>query len=182
MPVTFTTISATTTEQGVEVAWRVASEQNISSYAVERSENGRDFYVIGTTPSKGNSTSEVAYSFMDTRPVDGTAYYRVKSIEQSGQGKYTNVVKVNSGKTLSMLSVYPNPVRSQLNINISNNATFGKATYAISNIQGKIIQQSYIQGINGIHQLDVSALAPGMYFITLTNLNGERLMEKFIRN
>jgi hypothetical protein len=182
MPVTFTTISASTTEQGVEVAWRVGSEQNISSYAVERSDNGRDFFLIGTTPSKGNSTSEVAYSYLDTRPLDGVTYYRVKSIEQSGQGKYTNVVKVNSSKTLSMLSLYPNPVRSQLNISISNNATFGKASYSISNIQGKIIQQSYIQGINGIHLLDVSSLAPGIYFITLTNQDGERLMEKFIKN
>jgi hypothetical protein len=181
LPVTFTAIAATVKAPGVEVEWKVASEQNIASYVVERSENGRDFNAIGTTPSKGSSTSEVVYSFMDLRPVTGIAYYRVKSVDIAGVNKYTAVVKINSSKQASMLSVYPNPVKAQLNLVVSNSETFGKASSVISNVQGKIIQLSYIQGSNGNYKIDVSSLTPGMYFITLTNNNGERLMEKFMK-
>jgi hypothetical protein len=179
LPVSFMTISATQKQQGVEVAWKLAFEQNIDAYTIERSENGRTFAAIGTVKSRGNSSTPVDYLFQDTKPVTGTVYYRVKSTDVSGDVKYSAVVKINAVKE-SLISFYPNPVKDQLKL-ITANLSLDKASVVVRNAQGKVILQQLLSGTTGNYSLDVSRLASGMYFITVVMVNGDRIPDKFIK-
>jgi asparagine N-glycosylation enzyme membrane subunit Stt3 len=179
MPLSFLSIKAIQKAQAVDISWKVAFEQGVSKYEVERSANGIDFSVIGTVNSKGNSNTPVEYGFPDTKPLEGVAYYRVKSIENGG-GKYSPIVKVNTINEKAAVSIYPNPVKDKLRISLQNHPSFEKGTITVRNSQGKTIMQVVNASVNG-YILDVDRLAPGMYILALTSNNGETLIEKFVK-
>jgi hypothetical protein len=181
LPVSFLGIAATAKNEGAEVKWKVAFEQNIENYNVERSENGRDFTVIATVSSKGNSSTAVEYSYFDAKAIAGTVYYRVRSNEKSGEKKYTAVVKLNSSKE-TLISLYPNPVKDNLQIQVSNPDSYKRATILIRNAQGKTVLQQIASSTAGKMNLNVSSLAAGMYVITVTNDKGESVNDKLIKN
>jgi len=181
LPVSFMNIAAVQKQDGAEISWKVAFEQEVENYQVERSSNGRDFNVIATVKSKGNSTNAVDYNYFDTKPINGTVYYRVKSNEKGGNSRFTAIVKLNSSKE-TMISVYPNPVKDNMKITIANSENFKKATVLIRNTQGKTVLQQSLTSASGYYNVNVSGLAPGMYLITVVNDKGDQLMEKFIKN
>lgn len=180
LPLSFLNIAAIAKQQGVEVSWKLAFEQNVTGYTVERSDNGREFSAIGTVPSRGNSNSPVDYSYTDGRAFNGAVYYRVKSNEASGAVKYSAVVRVNSSRQ-NMLSLYPNPARDQLTITFRGSSASDPATVSIQNAQGNTIIRKNIAGSNGNYNIDVSILPAGAYFITVVTSNGEKLMDKFLK-
>lgn len=180
MPVSFMNISATQKQEGVEVSWKVAYEQNVQDYSVERSDNGRDFKVIATVLSKGNSNAPVAYTYIDLQPLNGKGYYRVKSNEKSGETKYTAVVMVNSSKE-TLISVYPNPAKDNLQVQVSNPEMYKRVTILVRNAQGKTVIQQTAATVNGKVSINVSSLATGMYVISIINDKGESLMDKFVK-
>ena len=104
------TISAQEKNNAVQVNWTAKTETDMDRYELERSFNGTSFSRINTTTAVGNSPVAVNYSWLDANPQTGINFYRIKAIDKSGQVKYTNIVKVNFGKTDPSITVYPNPV------------------------------------------------------------------------
>ena len=72
------------------------------------------------------------------------------------------------------ISLYPNPAASTLNVSLPSNVTLKSAV--IHNILGQVVLQS-----SDTVQWDISALASGVHFITLTTDVGVRKL-KFIKN
>jgi hypothetical protein len=178
MPLSFLNINAINKEQGVEVAWKVAFELGVIKYLVERSENGRDFIVVGEVASKGNSNTPVDYKYFDTRPVKGIVYYRVKSVEAS-ESRCSAVVKLNGSVNQSPLVIYPNPVKDKLTIRYASNSLQLTGAVVIRNTEGKAVMQTVVS--NGSKSIDVSSLASGIYFLSLTTNTGQVLMDKFVK-
>jgi hypothetical protein len=179
LPVSFLGISATQKQQGVEVSWRLAFEQHIQSYSVQRSDNGRDFYLLSTVKSKGNSNVPVEYSYTDQKAVNGVAYYRIKSTDMSGEEKSSAVVKINSSKE-SLISLYPNPVKDVLKITTSN-INLDKSSVVVRNAQGKAVLSSPLAGSAGNYSITVSNLPSGLYFLEVRSGDGNRIVEKFMK-
>lgn len=180
LPLSFLNISATAKQAGVAVTWKVAFEQGVNKFVVERSRNGHDFEYAGEVASKGNSNVAVDYNFLDANALKGTSYYRVRSVENSG-GSYSEVVKVNASKQHNLISLYPNPAKEKLRLTMYDGGNSGGATVRISNAQGKTIIQLTNITTNG-YVIDVSNLPNGMYFLSVTGTNGEHMIEKFVKN
>ena len=180
MPLSFLNITAIKKEQGVDVSWRLAFEQDVIKYIVERSENGRDFMAIGEVVSKGNSTASVDYNYLDTRTTNNTVYYRIKSIEASAS-KFSAIVKLNGSFSKSPFTLYPNPAKDNLSIISSNNDLMGGGIAVVRNMEGKTVLQQSLSGGNGIKNLDVSKLAQGIYFLSITSRDGKVYLEKLIK-
>jgi hypothetical protein len=66
------------------------------------------------------------------------------------------------------LLIYPNPASNQVTISGSQNAI---NEVRLDNILGQnVLDQTYTDGVAGLKEnIDVSNLAPGMYFITVTS-------------
>jgi hypothetical protein len=74
--------------------------------------------------------------------------------------------------------IYPNPAKSQLFIH-SKGAAAELVDYKIFNIEGRLITGASLETNQGI---DISTLIPGMYFIKLGTISGNRIALKFIKN
>ena len=71
----------------------------------------------------------------------------------------------------NVLSIYPNPAYNVLYINATN------FTYGIFDLSGKLVQQNTGQNA----QIDISAIAPGVYTINLVDVTGNVAVQKFVK-
>ncbi len=89
----------------------------------------------------------------------------------------TEIIKSNK-----QIFLFPNPAKNHISLfisNMSNNAT--KNNLIISDIYGKFIEISVINNENGILDLDIEKLKPGIFFITINNENYSQTL-KFIKH
>jgi hypothetical protein len=79
-------------------------------------------------------------------------------------------IKVTKG---SYFSLSPNPASSKLNIDIDETS---KVEIQLENMLGQRLINQTLTNLK--NQIDIAHLSPGLYLLTLTNQNGEKLTEK----
>ncbi|MFM7217943.1 MAG: hypothetical protein ACKO1U_08000 [Bacteroidota bacterium] len=67
----------------VYLNWVSKSNSVDCIYVIERSTDGNEYEPVGLKEGIG-SPMELLYSWVDTKPVNGTAYYRIKQINDEG--------------------------------------------------------------------------------------------------
>lgn len=144
------------------LSWK-AEEQNVIRYEIEKSTDGISFVSIGSVPGQGDGTH--TYSFTESTPLQGNAFYRIKQTDADGKMSYSStiVLKIN---TLSSLTVYPNPVKNAVNISSTK-----KQTTVLFDASGKIIQ--ILSLTPGIRSLNTEYWNKGLYL--LKSENGETI-------
>ncbi len=81
-----------------------------------------------------------------------------------------NFVGVKEEESLLALSVFPNPANTELTLILPQSSSGVEAQ--ITDLQGKLIQSKTLERNSGLvneHKIDVSALAKGLYILTLTS-------------
>jgi hypothetical protein len=144
------------------VNFKVGNEINIHHYEVERSVDGRNYSRVGNVTAIGITD----YSFLDVNAPTTNLFYRVKSVENAGEGKYSAVAKLSAEKTTPGYEVAPNPiVGSEINVQFKNQLA-GKYQLKLYNNAGQQIQRTEVNhtGGNGTQTIQIpSALARGAY-------------------
>ena len=83
------------------------------------------------------------------------------------------------------ITLFPNPVSAELNIEFSDNATTsGHVEVLVFNANGQIVlrEESTVLGGNGaMIQVDLRALEPGHYLIQLQDANGSKNRANFVK-
>ncbi|MBN8545377.1 MAG: T9SS type A sorting domain-containing protein [Ignavibacteria bacterium] len=122
VPVELASFSASVVTNGVELKWTTATETNNFGFAIEKRNAGTEFTEIGFIKGHGTSTLINQYSFIDSKPLEGTVYYRLKQIDLDGSVNYSNEIMVdNSGMIdgFRLLGNYPNPFNPSTSISFS---------------------------------------------------------------
>lgn len=83
----------------VDIQWVTGYERNSDYYVVERSINGRDFEEVMRTEGAGKSNMEIRYFDIDSDPIEGVSYYRLKQTTTNGQHVYSGIVPVDFNPT-----------------------------------------------------------------------------------
>ncbi len=83
----------------------------------------------------------------------------------------------------STFGLYPVPAHDATTLSISTSQNQQKADYIIYDILGNVVTKKSLGLVSGIskHQVDISALANGIYFLEL-NVNGTTSSKKLIKN
>jgi uncharacterized delta-60 repeat protein len=84
-----------------------------------------------------------------------------------------NTLSNNEFDLNKQISLYPNPVKNQLNIDFQNNQ-INIDTYKIFDINGRIILNGNLS--NGLNQINVENISKGMYILNAGSIN-----KKFIK-
>ena len=143
--------------------WRTDSILAESFFSVEKSTNGIDYNVIGVTKNKGTGW----YEFLDDSPLKGKLFYRIR-LSSGLTDTYSQAVTTILSADVSC-KFYPNPVdkalivRNEFPLELQIADRFGKPLIA-----------EHLQA--GLKVIDVSALEPGPYIITLYQKDGNRLI------
>lgn len=162
LDVTLEDIAATNVEKANRIDWVVVQGTNDNYFVLERSVDGKHFDVLDKIPAK----TQEAYTYWDNTPLLGTNYYRLKIVAQGGKYQYSQVVsaQVTIGNGHLQIRAYPNPVTKTLQVN----APWGtQATIGIYDLAGRQLQE--IKVLTAVTDIDMSSLAPGVYFIKYKN-------------
>jgi hypothetical protein len=117
LPVNFSNISACRKNNNVLVTWRVDNEINIHHYELESSLDGRNFIKVSELPATGISN----YNMIDYNATKNALFYRVKSLSNTSDVKYSETVKINAALNLTNFIVAPNPItNNEINLQFKN--------------------------------------------------------------
>jgi hypothetical protein len=182
LPVSFVTINAYQAGSAVAVEWKMAAELNMKHYEVERSTDGINFSRVGLQTAIGNNNNNVSYKWIDNDPVTGSNFYRIRSVSNSGEIKYSEMVKVKITVEAGTITVYPNPVVAKL-VNIGF-IKMDKGLYQLRliNNMGQVVfvQKLAHAGGNTTLQVTLGAVAAGTYQLEIIKPDNTKTVKGLI--
>jgi hypothetical protein len=121
--------------------------------------------VIGTVNARSNNGGRVEYEFIDANPSPHVNYYRIRSLESTGNVNYSVIAKVDIGGNTASLALYPNPViDGQLMCKVNNLAKGRYFITIFNNLDQQVFQKSFDhQGGSLTELISVHRLKPGIY-------------------
>lgn len=167
LPVTITNFTATIQNKKTTLLqWQTESEQNLAGFTVERSTSSNNFFPIGYTAAKGNSSIKVNYAIIDPKPAFGINYYRLKMVDIDGKFVYSKIIPITITDASFTLILSPNPAKNILYINATGSNQ--NAMFIIIDGTGKKVSQvkAVLNGSTSIY-IDINTLAKGAYTLQL---------------
>jgi hypothetical protein len=173
-PLDIELISFMATKKGERalLQWQTATEINNDYFEIERSEDGKEFEVLSERISgAGTSHEKQSYTWVDTQPMTGINYYRLKQVDFDAGYTYSRVRSLYFEGNDVSLSVYPNPARNE--VTLSTGQKKGEVTLLVYDPNGKLVSnQSYEPGDwKTSTRLDLENMVEGMYMIVLKEGN-----------
>jgi hypothetical protein len=181
LPLTITSIKAYQVNKNVAVEWQTAYESNIKRYEVEKSADASSYAKANSTAAHNASANN--YCWLDTQPVSGYNYYRIKSVDNNGKAKYTEVVKVYTGTYTQEITVYPNPVTNNtINLQLVNQPA-GNYKVKLLNNMGQQVLEKDIEHVEGSSTELIpvkESIAKGIYQLQVSKPDNSIITNKLI--
>ncbi len=153
--------------------WVTASEFNVSRYEVEVARGNTDYQLnrfvkIGEVNSRGNSSTEQRYNFIDIENnKTGVRYYRLKIIDRDGSFKYSAIKAVVFNDEIKW-QVNPNPSAGVFQLLYQSSAAV-PVVIKVYDISGKLVKEQKVLADGFIQKvvIDITAsrFAPGLYLL-----------------
>jgi hypothetical protein len=183
LPVTIQNFEAKLQQGHVALNWSVM-EKDFSHYILQRSEDGKVYRDAGMIFSRNNGAGYGEYQYKDKNlsSSTNTIYYRLVMVDKTGEGTYSavKVVRLNKEQSLQ-LSVYPNPVSSQLQIAIPANWQNKPVMIEVISMSGMTVKAIQSSSAQSTEVIAVDALSKGSYVLRVRTQN-ESAQQKFIKN
>lgn len=166
----------------VKLNWTTALEVGVNSFEIQRSQDGTNFESLEKIPSKNTGLVENNYSFLDKLTPKGWLYYRLKTIENTGQIEYSPVRSVLlEDDNLGQFQVYPNPAKDILSIK-SLDGNEGIHEVRILDLLGREVMRSDVD-FSFQNSLDfeiANILSKGVYFVEINQSGIQKLNQKVV--
>lgn len=164
VPVKWVNFSGQRVDFTSQLSWTV-NETLVSSYEIERSEDGVNFTSLATLNGSNSNGNQHQYTYIDKNPSMGSNYYRIKLIDFTGAVSYSKIITVLFNNIGGSWAVYPNPARE--NIYVLSNDNVGVTQIYLTDISGKnIYKKTIVNSLRGDKiNIPVQHLARGIYTI-----------------
>lgn len=179
LPITLIEFNATLNDGYVDVAWATASETDNEFFTVERSVDGVNFEALDNIDGAGDSNERIDYKYVDTNPVLGISYYRLKQTDFDGQFTYSGIERVDNIPSHLSWSYYPNPTTGDLTIKVSEELFDGRVIFTITDLAGHQFSIPFTTRSSTI-EADMSSLVPGVYLLGV-QINGLKNVSRVIK-
>jgi hypothetical protein len=165
----------------VAITWKTAQEMKSNYFNIERSQDGRNWAVIGTMQAAGMSNTERTYRFTDNAPLpDGL--YRIAQHDLDGNRQYSVVVH-SSCDVKDNINLWPNPAQTTAWLSITTN-TGSPVTVKLYDSKGTLVYMRKATLTPGTNQLavPVDRLPKGMYNVAADFMNGTIKTLRLVKN
>jgi hypothetical protein len=163
LPVKLASFTAKNEGSVVNVDWSTVEESASERFEVQRSNDGKNWAVIGSVKAQGTSSVLTNYKFADIAPMNGQNLYRLRMIDVDGTFALSRIAQVSFDG--SVAKAYPNPASTVLNVR--NLPQSGVSTIRIYNLVGQLVKE-----VQNKETVDVSRLASGTYLVNTLYTNG----------
>lgn len=162
------------------IKWTTASETNNDYFVLSKSTDGIRFEEIAIIQGAGNSLEETGYLHIDKELAKGENYYQLIQVDFDGTRSNLGVRIVTVKGNDMDISIYPNPTRSDIMLNIQTIAS-NEIQVQLFNANGVLVK-NYTEDVEGMEEaklkIELDNLAKGIYFVRV--ISGEiELTDKF---
>ncbi|MFL5740523.1 MAG: GEVED domain-containing protein [Flavisolibacter sp.] len=160
----------------VDLQWHTSSEQGGTKYELQRSTDMIHWTDLHETVGMGGSGN---YSYTDASPLNGTSYYRLKTMNADGSVSFSKIENIMLESIFSY-TLSPNPTPGEVKLTITSDEK--KTAYVkMSDIMGRVVYQQTLTIEPGTKTLilPVTNLTNGMYSIQL-QVDSKMYNEKLI--
>ncbi|PCJ65240.1 MAG: hypothetical protein COA58_10295 [Bacteroidetes bacterium] len=141
-----------------QLNWVTASEINNYGFEIERSFDGLEFVKMGFVEGNNNSAELGTYDYLDKEVGNHqSVFYRLKQVDFNGSFEYSEIRKLRFEDDLKQLTVFPNPAKDELTVNMTDVIV----DYKVYSFNGLVLDIK----LNGSSKLDISSLSAGVYFL-----------------
>ena len=180
LPVKFAFFSAVRKKQQVILNWETATEIDNRGFFIQsksKNEEWKSIAFLSSKADRGNSSSNLNYSYTDVKINDNTSQYRLQQCDHDGKTEFSDIRSVKAEKLSIPILLYPNPAtRRKFRITMHN--TMSHYEIKVNDGAGNLVK--IYPGYTGTRLL-VDGLKKGFYLITVKDLSsGEIFIEKLI--
>lgn len=165
LPVNFIGIDAKKLNNEIQLTWKVAGEENVANYEVQRSSDGRSFRTVAVVTTHGKDT----YFYTDAAPT-GPVFYRIKNVDNDGKFKYSTIARIANGRTAIVLRGFPQPVQNTFTL--QHPSIDGRAVITLQSASGRTVRNVVPAGGSMQTAIDMANLPRGMYLLRFDDGNG----------
>ena len=170
LPVELAYFTGRLTNKEVQLDWTTLSEENAALFDIMRSANGSEWVYLGEVAANGTTSSIHDYSFIDSEPLSGENYYRLKQHDLDGTIYYSKVIRVKTPISKAW-KLYPNPVHDILEVRFTNKED---GILQIFDATGRLVLKHEIQAEKSI-SVDLNS---GLYWVQMTGFKTEMVVKK----
>ena len=166
LPISFTSLNASVSEEGVIIRWKTVNEGDLIEYEIQHSTDGTNFETTGTVAV--NQLNNGNYTWFPAARSAGNQYYRICMIDAAGNITYSQVIRVTVPPKISEtphLAVSPNPaINGTLGLRFSNEPA-GDYRLRLLNSIGQIVYLCNVSfmGGSGFKTIHPPKLPNGVY-------------------
>ncbi|NRB49993.1 MAG: T9SS type A sorting domain-containing protein [Saprospiraceae bacterium] len=155
------------------LAWQTATESNNAGFQVQRSADSKNWENLAWVAGAGSTFLPQQYQYLAKDPIGGINYYRLKQIDFDETYEYSKIVSINSKQAPKTFSIFPNPSSGQIQV-------IGvQGQLRLYSIQGKLLRTFKLT--EGQQRLSLIAIPKGTYLLESVQLNGQRSIQKLIK-
>jgi hypothetical protein len=175
LPTELTDFRATLqTNNTVRLLWTVASWQEVASWEIQRSTDGRHFISIGQVSPDNSTGQSQLFGFTDVHPQTGINYYRLKMKDMNGSFTYSHSELVTIQPAFTM-AAEPNVVSDQLLVQFNVQQPLHELELTLTDYYGVAVFAKNIHPNSGdfTETVFVKNLPSGLYLLRARS--GERV-------
>lgn len=184
LPVQLVAFNANYQSQVVKLTWKTESELDNDYFAVERSSDGENFEMLGTTKGAGTVSHASDYSFTDVSPLGGKSYYRLRQVDFDGAYSFSPIRRIEINNQLAGVTISPNPSEGgEFDIHTSSEFAGPLAVDVVSST-GVVVFRKQVMSLEGSSSLHINPdnrLATGVYIIRLTDNSSISVQKLVVR-
>lgn len=168
LPIELLNFKATLKSEKVVLDWSTATELNNDYFTVERATDVEKFEEVGMVKGKGNSSSITNYNLIDTNPLPGVSYYRLKQTDFDGTFTYSAIRKVENSNIQTQFKVYPTIVDHAFTFELTGIDPEMEVPLRIINLHGvTVFNSSYKADLSGRikNTVELPRVSSGMYLV-----------------
>jgi len=175
LPVSLIEFKGSRTSMGNLLSWETLSETNNEYFEVERSADGINFSPIKRLAGSGTSTIKINYNYLDTNPLNGINYYRLKQVDINGTFSYSKeTVAIDNLLQMEGLKLYPNPGSGIANVQLPSFSADTEIN--VYSQTGKLVE-SYTNVSGNNQAIDISKQPIGVYYIQVIEKGKSNLIK-----
>ncbi len=171
LPVSISAFEGTNRGKSNYLYWETSYESNHDLFEVEVSTDNMVYQSLGTVSGIGNvAEGQInSYDFVDNHAPIGSAYYRLKLVDQDGRFVHSKTIEVlRQAEGLELDAIYPVPMKEQVRIRLGSSQA-GNVSIELMDLSGKSLRQMEFHMMPGSNEavMDIAGLPAGMYIFRI---------------
>lgn len=178
LPVTLARFNGSLLDNAVSLSWTTTEEAGSSHFDIERSADAKEFVQLGRVQAKGNSSATQQYKFLDSKPLVGNNYYRLKMVDADGKFEFSRMISIDNGVNSVAFELLGNPAAGrEIKFLLKNE---NAANVSLFDLSGKAVRFSLSQTGNEFTLKPKGSISSGLYILKLQRSNASAITKKVL--